>query len=184
MTITLLRRKISTREISLITKPDRAWYVRDHAPFPPPPFRRATISQDRKPNVVPDRSSYKNEDRQKSHFQHEQTAVRIARRKTTKPSRCSTVPLAIRNQNVLLGCARDSAAQVYGFFDEAGRFRLKEEADGVTPDMCPYTTFIPIPHDQVTYRRTFQQMSRRRVRDEVRRRLIVALGTHSRYGEI
>lgn len=119
-------------------------------------------------------------------FSHEQADVRITRPKTTKSLRCTAVPTAVRNRNVLLGYARDSAAHVYGFFDVAGRFRLREEAErtGRSSDMCPFTTLIPISHDQVTYRRAFQHMTRRRVRDEVLRRLIAALGTHSRHGEI
>ena len=151
-----------------------------------PPFRHTLVSQDRELNIVPDHSSPGKEDRQKSQFRHEQTDVDIARPKKTASSHCTTVPLAIRNQKVLLGCARDSAAQVYGFFDAAGRFRRREvvERNTRTPDICPYTTFIHIPHDQVTYRRAFQYMTHRRVRDEVRRRLIATLGTHSRYGEI
>lgn len=100
---------------------------------------------------------------------------------------CHTmVPVSIRNQNVRIGHARGSNGQVYGFFDEAGRFRRRVEVDRSRPDAdpCPFIVLEPISHEQVLYRRRYQNMSSRRVRSEVRQRLMEGLIGSMPKGEI
>jgi hypothetical protein len=94
--------------------------------------------------------------------------------KRGKGSGCTMVPESIRCQNIRIGHARDSNGQVYGLFDEAGRFRRQVEVDrsrrGADPG--PFIALEPISHEQVLYSQPYQNMSSQRVRSKVRQLLM------------
>ncbi|CAH0020059.1 unnamed protein product [Clonostachys rhizophaga] len=101
---------------------------------------------------------------------------------TGKGPGCKTVPASIRNQNIRIGYARDSKRQVNGCFDEQRRFRRLVEVDFGGAD--PFIVWKPIPHEQVLYRRPYQNKSSRQVRDAVQQRLTEASISSASQGEI
>ncbi|KAJ2897770.1 hypothetical protein MKZ38_004393 [Zalerion maritima] len=129
-------------------------------------FRCPAIDSNRPLDISPQRNTRKKKKKAGRSVPREQTDARTTQCKGATPSRQPTIPSAIRNQNVWLGRARDLNGQVYGFFDRAGRFcrRVKVKRSGKATEH--WSSFAPIPHDQVVYRPLFQHITYPQVRAE------------------
>jgi hypothetical protein len=96
-----------------------------------------------------------------------------SKRPTAKALRNLTIPPSIRNTRVKLGYLLDTKTSVYGFFDNAGKFR--READVETErasDPGPSTRSVPVSSKEVAYRSEYQGLSYRQLQQAVCHRLL------------
>lgn len=135
--------------------------------------RRSTVDASRTLDQNPLHNRSGERAKRTSRRSRQRASARTTQHRGAKTAHQQIIPTAMRNRNVWVGRARGSPERVFGFFDNAGRFRYRVEGERVhrATDPSPCFSFAPIAHDNIAYHPTFQHMSRRQVRAEVRRRL-------------